>query len=95
MHVYSRPIAPYETYSGGFWYAIAAASFYFLLASMLMINLVGYIRGHYPQYFDLTENQRTLIIQTMFYFIWLGGGAGVYARLEGWQYNDAVSFPTS
>ena len=55
-----------------------------------MVNLVGYVRGHYPQYFGLTEDQRTLIVQTMFYFIWLGGGAGVYARIEGWQYNDAV-----
>ncbi|KAF2708700.1 voltage-gated potassium channel [Pleomassaria siparia CBS 279.74] len=92
MHVYNRPVAPYETYSGGFWYAIAAASFYFLLASTLMINLVGYVRGHYPQYFDLTEDQRTLIVQTIFYFIWLGGGAGVYARIEGWQYNDALYY---
>jgi potassium channel subfamily K, other eukaryote len=90
MHTHARPVAPFEIYSGGFWYAIAAASFYFLLASLLMVNFVGYVRGHYPQYFDLTEDQRTLIIQTMFYFIWLAGGAGVFARIEGWEFNDAV-----
>ncbi|KAF1997791.1 voltage-gated potassium channel [Amniculicola lignicola CBS 123094] len=92
MHVYNRPVAPFETYSGGFWFAISAASFYFLLASILIINLLGYIRGHYPQYFDLTEDQRTLIIQTMFYFIWLAGGAGIYARLEGWQFIDSLYY---
>ncbi|KAF2732961.1 voltage-gated potassium channel [Polyplosphaeria fusca] len=92
MHTHARPVAPFEIYSGGFWYAIAAASFYFLLASLLMVNFVGYVRGHYPQYFDLTEDQRTLIIQTMFYFIWLAGGAGVFARIEGWQFNDALYY---
>ncbi|KAF2472759.1 uncharacterized protein BDR25DRAFT_283290 [Lindgomyces ingoldianus] len=90
MHVYARPVAPIEAYSGGYWYGIAAASFYFLLASLLLVNLLGYIRGHYPQHFDLTEDQRTLIIQTMFYFIWLAGGGGVYARLEGWHFIDAA-----
>ncbi|ORY11072.1 hypothetical protein BCR34DRAFT_614864 [Clohesyomyces aquaticus] len=92
MHTHVRPISPYETYSGGFWYGIAAASFYFFLASILMVNLLGYVRGHYPQHFDLTKDQRTLIIQTMFYFIWLGGGAGVYAQLEGWQFIDALYY---
>ncbi|KAF2122243.1 hypothetical protein BDV96DRAFT_482627 [Lophiotrema nucula] len=92
MHTYSRPTAGVEIYSGGFWYAIGAASFYFFLASILLINFVGYVRGHYPQYFDLTEDQRTLIIQTMFFFIWMAGGAGIYARLEGWQYNDALYY---
>ena len=58
-----------------------------------MANFIGYIRGHYPQHFDLTEDQRTLIIQTILFFIWLAGGAGVYARLEGWHFIDAVRFP--
>jgi potassium channel subfamily K len=26
----------------------------------------------------------------MLFFIWLAGGAGVYSRLEGWRFIDAV-----
>jgi potassium channel subfamily K len=55
-----------------------------------MINLIGYIRGHYPQHFELTEDQQTLIVQTMLYFIWLSGGAGVYSRIEGWRFVDGL-----
>jgi potassium channel subfamily K len=91
MKVYTPPVAPYEQFSGGFWYGVAAASMYLLLASLLMVNMVGYIRGHYPQHFHLTEEQRTLIVQTMMFFLWLAGGAGVYSRLEKWHYIDAVS----
>lgn len=91
MKVHAPPIAPAQIFSGGFWYGIAAASMYLLLAVMLMANMIGYVRGHYPQHFQLTEDQRTLIVQTMMFFLWLAGGAGVYARLEHWQYIDAVS----
>ena len=93
MHTRAPPISTYETYSGGFWYGIAAASVYLLLSILLMVNFIGYIRGHYPQHFDLTEDQRTLIVQTILFFIWLAGGAGVYARLEGWHFIDAVRLP--
>ena len=90
MHIYAAPVSPYETYSGGFWYGMAAACMYLLLSMLLMVNMVGYIRGHYPQYFRLTEDQRTLIVQTMMFFLWLAGGAGIYSRLEHWHYIDAV-----
>ena len=93
MHTHAPPIPTYEAYSGGFWYAVAAASIYLLLSILLIANLIGYIRGHYPQHFDLTEDQQTLIVQTILFFIWLAGGAGVYARLEGWHFIDAVRLP--
>jgi potassium channel subfamily K len=92
MHIYSPPVAPNELYSGGFWYGIAAAVMYLLLSMLLMGNMVGYIRGHYPQHFHLTDDQRVLIVQTMLFFMWLAGGAGAYSRLEGWHYIDAVSY---
>jgi potassium channel subfamily K len=91
MHIYAPPVAPSELYSGGFWYGIAAAVMYLLLSMMLMGNMVGYIRGHYPQHFQMTDDQRILIVQTMLFFMWLAGGAGAYSRLEGWHYIDAVS----
>ena len=66
------------------------ASMYLILSMLLMSNLLGYIRGHYPQHFELTEDQRTLIVQTMLFFLWLAGGGGVYSHLEGWRFVDAV-----
>jgi potassium channel subfamily K len=90
MHRYSPPTGPTEIYSQGFWYGFAAAIIYLILTILLMTNLIGYIRGHYPQHFELTEDQQTLIVQTMLYFIWLSGGAGVYARIEGWRFVDGL-----
>jgi len=91
VHIYSPPEAGVEMYSEGFWYGVAAAAIYGTLAISLMGNFVGWVRGHYPQHFDLTDDQRTLIVQTMLFFVWLAGGAGVYGRLEGWHFCDAVS----
>jgi hypothetical protein len=61
-------------------------------AVMLMANFVGYLRGHYPQNFDLDDNQRTLILQTMMFMAWLAGGAAIFTRLEGWTYANALYF---
>ena len=47
---------------------------------ILMVNMLGYFLGHYPQHFDLDDDQRTLILQTMMFFFWLAGGAAVFAR---------------
>lgn len=65
---------------------------------ILMVNMLGYFLSHYPQQFILTESQRTLILQTMLFFIWLAGGAGVFAKVEtsighqGWLFTDAVRY---
>jgi potassium channel subfamily K len=97
MQIYDPPNRPYETYTQGFWYAIAAAVFYLVCSMILMVNMLGYFLGHYPDHFALTDAQRTLILQTMLFFIWLGGGAAVFSRIEsdrgeaGWGFADAVS----
>ncbi|KAH0536720.1 hypothetical protein FGG08_006428 [Glutinoglossum americanum] len=59
---------------------------------VLMINMLGYFLGHYPQHFTLTDHQRTLMLQTMMFFIWLGGGAAVFARVCHWSYVDSIYF---
>jgi potassium channel subfamily K len=63
-----------------------------------MINMLGHFLGHYPESFDLSDSQRTLILQTMAFFVWLGGGAAVFMKLEndagedGWGFPDALYF---
>ncbi|KAI9769780.1 MAG: Potassium channel [Geoglossum simile] len=89
---YVPPLRPQETYSQGFWYAILAAVLYLFSSMILMVNMLGYFLGHYPQHFTLTDHQRTLMLQTMMFFIWLGGGAGVFAKVCGWSFADAIYF---
>ncbi|RMZ82493.1 hypothetical protein DV737_g2002, partial [Chaetothyriales sp. CBS 132003] len=81
-----------EVYSQGFWHAIIAASLYMFNSMILMVNMLGYFLGHYPQHFDLTYEQRNLILQTIMFFIWLGGGAAVFSYREQWTYPDALYF---
>ncbi|KAB8301393.1 hypothetical protein EYC80_003267 [Monilinia laxa] len=92
MEVYVPPIRPGQTYSQGFWSAVMAASLYLLGSMVLMVNMLGYFLGHYPQHFELDDNQRTLILQTMMFFIWLAGGAGIYEKVCGFHYADALYF---
>ncbi|KAL9108693.1 MAG: hypothetical protein Q9187_008263 [Circinaria calcarea] len=54
--------------------------------------MLGYFLGHYPQHFELTDEQRNLILQTMMFFFWLAGGAGVFSTLCGWSYVDSLYF---
>lgn len=82
-----------QIYSQGFWNAILAACLYMFNSMILMVNMWGYFLGHYPQHFTLSDEQRNLILQTMMFFIWLGGGAAVFSTIEPtWGYPDALYF---
>lgn len=99
MAIYVPPAPVIDTYTQGFWYAVLAAVLYCICSMLLMINMLGFFLGHYPQHFTLTDHQRTLILQTMLFFIWLAGGAAIFSRVEdqyggpgnGLSYTDAVS----
>ena len=84
------PRQPFQTYSQGFWHAVIAAALYLISLVLLMINMLGYFLGHYTQHFELTDEQRNLILQTMMFFIWLAGGAGVFAKVCNWTFVDAL-----
>ena len=62
---------------------------------ILMLNMLGYFLGHYPQHFELSDDQRNLILQTMVFFCWLAGGAAVFAKVEGWSFVDSVGLSLS
>ncbi|KAJ7207481.1 hypothetical protein GGX14DRAFT_396308 [Mycena pura] len=78
--------------SQSYHYAIISACIYTILATMLVLNAMGaYIFHAYPASFDpLTVPQRTLMLQTIFYVLYLSAGAGVFARVEGWEYLDSI-----
>jgi potassium channel subfamily K, other eukaryote len=92
MHIYAPPIGPGQTYSQGYWHAVLASILYMIGAVILMINILGYFLGKYPQHFELDDHQRTLIIQTMLFFFWLAAGAGVFSKICGFTYTDALYF---
>ncbi|KAI5921658.1 hypothetical protein F4810DRAFT_712276 [Camillea tinctor] len=92
VSIYFPAVYPGQTYSQGFWHAVLASITYMFGAVMLMANLVGYLLGHYPQNFVLDDDQRTLILQTMMFFIWLAGGAAIFSRLEGWSFANALYY---
>ncbi|CAF9941181.1 MAG: Potassium channel [Alectoria fallacina] len=92
MDEYVPPHRPEQTYSQGFWHAVIAAILYLVSSMILMLNMLGYFLGHYPQHFELSDDQRNLILQTMMFFFWLAGGAAVFAKVEGWSYVDSLYF---
>ncbi|KAK4189260.1 hypothetical protein QBC35DRAFT_493621 [Podospora australis] len=92
MAIYVPPVPPLQTYSQGFWHSVFAVCLYTAGSLILGINMLGYFLGYYPQNFELDNDQRTLILQTMSFFFWLAGGAGVFCALEGFTYADSLYY---
>lgn len=85
-------LSPPKSYAftQAYYYAIFAAGLYFLVATLMLINVWGAHAGHYEKEFQLTMSQRTLMLQTIFYFVYLLCGAVVFSYVENWDYLDAV-----
>ena len=75
-----------------FYYAIFACALYFIIASLMVYTVYGAWKGHYSKEFKLSMSQRTLMLQTISFMIYMIGGAGVYAKIEGWMFLDALYF---
>lgn len=92
VHIYAPPALPHQIYTTAFYFAIIAACLYFVNTLILTINLFGYLLGHYPQHFTLSNSQRTLILQTTALAIWLIVGAAIFQKLIGISFSDALYF---
>ncbi|KAK4147431.1 outward-rectifier potassium channel TOK1 [Dichotomopilus funicola] len=77
-------------WSQAFYYAIYSAILYFVIASLMVITYLGAHTGKYPKDFLLTSSQRTLMLQTIMFLVYLLVGALVFSTIEGWSYLDAV-----
>ena len=77
-------------WSQAFYYGIYAAILYFVDASLMVVTFWGASAGHYSRDFALTASQRTLMLQTIMFLIYLLLGALVFSNLEDWNYLDAV-----
>jgi potassium channel subfamily K len=79
-------------FTPAFYYAIIAASLYFVCASLMVVTVVGAYKGRYDKDFKLTTSQRTLMLQTIGFLVYLLLGALVYSHIEDWLFLDAVYF---
>jgi len=83
---------PAETHAltQAYYYAIIAAGLYCIISILMVATVVGAWRHHYEKEFRLTISQRTLMLQTIAFMIYLLLGALVFSRIEGWGFLDAV-----
>lgn len=77
-------------WSQAFYYGIWAAILYFVDASLMVVTFWGAWKGRYDKDFMLTPSQRTLMLQTILFLMYLLLGALVFSNIEGWNYLDAV-----
>ncbi|KAK3333841.1 hypothetical protein B0T19DRAFT_138786 [Cercophora scortea] len=77
-------------WSQAFFYGIYSAILYFIVASLMVMTFMGAHMGRYPKDFMLTPSQRTLMLQTISFLIYLLLGALVFCNVESWGYLDAV-----
>jgi len=77
-------------WSQAFFYAIYSAVIYFVVASLMVVTFMGALAGRYEKNFMLTASQRTLMLQTISFLIYLLLGALVFCNIEDWDYLDAT-----
>lgn len=92
LSIYSPPDGTTDVYSQAFWSAVIAAILYFILSALLMVNMLGYFLGRYPQHFSLTDDQRTLILQMTAFVVWLLIGAAIFQEVLDISFADALYF---
>lgn len=77
-------------WSGAFYYGLYAACLYFVCSSLMVVTFWGAMKGYYSRDFQLTTSQRTLMLQTIMFLVYLLAGALVFSKIEDWAYLDAV-----
>ena len=85
-------IEPKELYiwSQSYFYAVYSAALYFLVASLMAITFWGAHTDHYEKDFMLTPSQRTLMLQTIMFILYLLIGALLFSKIEEWGYLDGI-----
>lgn len=77
-------------WSQAFFYGIFAAILYFIVATLMSVTVWGAQTGHYEKDFELSPSQRTLMLQTILFLMYLLIGALVFSTIEEWSYLDTV-----
>ncbi|KAF8184222.1 hypothetical protein BJ912DRAFT_975420 [Pholiota molesta] len=86
------PTRVHKCHSQSYYYGIISCVLYFSIATLLLLSSLGSVVFHaYPPSFaTLTVSQRTLMLQTTSFSLYLALGAGVFAEIEDWAYTDGI-----
>ena len=90
---FSPSTNPAIAYSESFYYAVISAILYFIISTLLLLNLMGssrLFRAYPPSFAVMTHSQRTLMLQTISFSFYLALGAAVFAAIEGWTFTDGL-----
>jgi potassium channel subfamily K, other eukaryote len=81
---------PNQALTQAYYYGIFAAGLYQIISYLMCVTVYGAYKGHYSKEFKLTVAQRTLMLQTIAFLVYLLLGALVYSHIEAWKFLDAV-----
>ncbi|CUS14946.1 unnamed protein product [Tuber aestivum] len=79
-------------FSQSYYYGILSSALYFIVATFLLSNYFNsIILKRYPPIFNRpTLPQRSVMLQTISLTFYLGVGALVFSKVEGWEYVDGI-----
>ncbi|KAL7664362.1 Potassium channel domain-containing protein [[Candida] zeylanoides] len=81
--------------SEGYWYAVFTAGLYLVCCLILSVNFLGYRLRKYPPTFNLGPKQRSLMIFTIVFAVWLLAGALLFAHMiPDLSYGSSLYFCT-
>ena len=89
-HDFHAPGVENQALTQAYYYGIFAAGLYQIVSYLMCVTVWGAYKGHYSKEFKLTVAQRTLMLQTISFLVYLLLGALVYSKIEGWKFLDAV-----
>ncbi|KAL1634537.1 hypothetical protein SLS56_002230 [Neofusicoccum ribis] len=76
--------------SQAYYYGIIAAALYAIISMLMVLTVYGAWNGHYRKEFRLTISQRTLMLQTISFTVYLLLGGLVFSYVEDWDFLDGV-----
>ncbi|KIM36518.1 hypothetical protein M413DRAFT_31571 [Hebeloma cylindrosporum] len=79
-------------FTQSYFYALISSVLHFGLSTLLLISTLGsYVFHAYPPSFStLTAPQRTLMLQTISFSVYLTIGGAVFSAIEGWEFVDGL-----
>jgi len=88
----AAPAIPTHALSQSFWYGLIGCVLHVTISTLLLINTICAYKFHaYAASFNsLTLPQRSLMLQTMSFSLYLALGGLLFSRLEHWGFTDGV-----
>lgn len=78
----------------GFWYACFTSGLYLGSTFTLTIHYIGYKLDKYPATFNLLPNERSIMVFTVFFSLWLIWGAGLFSGILNISFGNALYYCT-